>query len=370
MWPQFKVHLLPTDSHREHKGIVAETDVEMHVLDTASSTHSTSLSPTPNGGTRVWQMDRRKTPPPIKPKPRHLSSRKAPPRPQLSEVRGQTPPKPQEATPSEPTHHASLLRSYSEEAIQLHFHPRDRRPPLGAPLCPRLQRRLSTGSLPPPSLDEDDYTIPGSVFRRSHLRPQPYLQPKTLEYSYAYSHVTRVVAAGLCTVPRGIASASSAGAPPFGKRGSIPASDKADDYDEIFVDQYWKEQHANQSSHTHSSSDHTPSVSEHPLLLSTMSDGYMNSDQFPQPLNPSAGDSDKPHPFRSSPDKPHPLRPSGSLDEHQSLQRHYTPLQPSMRTMSSSYYEVPCGSSSDVPQPPLFPSDYDHLDSHDQLLSN
>ena len=351
------------DSHRQHSDVGTEHDVEMHILDTGSSTHSSSLSPTPNGTARVWQVDHRKTPPPVKPKPRHLSSRKTP----QPQVGVQTPPLPPEGlvTPSEPAHHASFLRSYSEEAIQPH---------VGLPRSPRFQRRLSTGSLPAPYLDEDDYTIPSSFSRRSHLRPQPYLQPRmTLEYSYAYSHVPRtgVVTGRSCTVPR----TRAAVVPPNCSqlvRGEPPkALDEVDDYDEIFVDQYWQEMRASHSRHTHSSSDHTPSISEQPRLMSIGSEGYMNSDEFPRPSIPVVSDTltpdDKPHPLRpsSSPDKPHTPGPSGSPDKHQSLQRHYTPLQISMRRMSSSY-EVPRGGSLDVlatPPLPRFTSDYDHLDS-------
>jgi hypothetical protein len=343
------------NSHRQHSDVGTEHDVEMHILDTGSSTHSTSLSPTPNGTARVWQVDHRKTPPPIKPKPRHLSSRKTP----QPQVRVQTPPLPPEGVviPSEPAHHASLLRSYSEEAIQL-------QPRVGLPRSLRFQRRLSTGSLPTPYLDEDDYTIPSSFSRCSHLRPQPYLQPRmTLEYAYAYSHVLRtgVVTGRSCTVPR----TRAAVVPPLHSqlvRSEPPkasAFDEVDDYDEIFVDQYWQEMRTNQSRHPPSSSDHTSSISEQPRLMSTGSEGYMNSDEFPRPSIPVISDTLAPN------NKPHPLGPSGSPDKHQPLQRHYAPLQISMRRMSSSY-EVPrSGSLHALATHPLprFSSDYDHLDS-------
>ncbi|CAI8009803.1 hypothetical protein GBAR_LOCUS6547 [Geodia barretti] len=57
------------NSHRQHSDVGTEHDVEMHILDTGSSTHSTSLSPTPNGTARVWQVDHRKTPPPVNQNP-------------------------------------------------------------------------------------------------------------------------------------------------------------------------------------------------------------------------------------------------------------------------------------------------------------
>ena len=365
---------LPADSHRRSSDVVAETDVvEIHVLDTGSSTHSTSISPTPNGAvaaaaTQVLQVEKRKTPPPVKPKPRHLSSKKN----NLSqpmEVKSQTPPQFREGVviPSDPAHHASFLRSYSEEAIQLQPH--------------GLQRRLSTGSLPTPCLDEDDYTIPCNSFaNRSHLRPQPYLQPKTLEYSYAYSHVMRerLVTGGSQTVPRTRAALPPCGTPPARTPGEL-----ADDYDEIFVDKYWQEMRAaNRTNHTPPLFSHTPSIAEQLRLMSAASDGYMNSDQFPRPstatlpVTPPSGSPDKPHPMDPKPrplePEPRPLKPSGSLDQHQPLHRHYTPLHPSVRKLSSSY-EVPRGNGFEVPSSPLlfqFTSDYDHLDSDPSLNSN
>ena len=311
---------------------------EVHILDTntGSSGHS-SVSPTTHSA-MVWQLPEqpvKRTPPPVKPKP--LRKKPAPqPEPSHSS----------QALLQEPAHHAALCRSHSEEAIRLQPLSKESLRLRPLPRSPRLQRRPSTSSLPTPCLDEDDYTIPTPSFYHPNLRPQPYLQPRSLEYSYAYSHVVAgMVTGAVCTAPRARGPQAA---------GLVVQQQHDPAHQSSEQTQSWQEQNSRQPPSPSGSSMATShSSSDQPHLMSTGSEGYVNSDEFPELVRSPPND----QPMVSPPplgDQPHP-HPQG-----------YTQLQASQREAVSTY-DVP--QASDLPSPPLQPAamaDYDHLHS-DQI---
>ena len=292
----------------------------MHTLDTntGSSSHSSSFSPTPI----VRQLPElaRKKPKPLPRKPHPKKEAALQPRevPQSREAAGS-------GERLELPCRSSLVRSHSEEAIQLHHPPTKE----GGPLYwSWLQRGVSTGSLPTPCLDEDDYTIPVLSLSRTHRRPQPYLQPRSLHYSYAYSHV---MAGAFCTAPRATPAATA----PRQSNSNLTDSSH-DDYDEIFVNFPWKLHSSPPTSAGVDSAGHTPSGQHR--FMSTSSEGYMNSDEYPRP----------------------PGSASGSRDQHRSLLRYYTQLQPTTVRENSATYDLPRVSTSPTLSPTQQPSaDYD-----------
>ena len=250
-------------------------------------------------------------------------------------------------------------------------------------------------------MDEDYYTIPTHLLPHPQRRgggPQPYLQPQPI-YSYAYTNVATTLAGQFLTVPRRELEVAavvvkqrcqSDTADPYDSIHTPQAVPQKlhpqlwdSDYDEIFLerDRWTAPAHQDiapvenrlrgpttvpsghggklrsfQSSPiTRTHAPQTP-LSEHPFLLSTGSEGYVNENEFPRP---STG------PLAAGPPELH----------HLDTRQHYTPLQPTLREECSTYDlpQVTSTSSDHDPFPSSgqidnpSPMDYDHLDNENSL---